>query len=69
MARGVCYRFFSYDRSLLPYIVFSSLISLIVFMDRDVYNGDNIGPYFSLDKLFLTIYWVVSIDLYVIITR
>ena len=49
--------------------MFSNLISLIVFIDRDVYDGDNVGPCFPLDGLFLTTYWVVSIDLYVIITR
>ena len=71
MARRVCCRFFSYDyiRSLLLYVVFSNLISLIAFIDKDVYDGDNVGPCSSSDGLFLIIYWVVSIDLYVIITR
>ena len=71
MARKICYRFSSYDyiRSLLFYIVFSNLISLITFIDKNIYNGDNVGPYFPLDRLFFIIYWVVSIDLYVIITR
>ena len=49
--------------------MFSNFISLIAFIDRDVYNSDNVGLCFPLDGLFLTIYWVVSIDLYVIITR
>ena len=44
MAREVCYRSFSYDRSLLPYVVFSNLISSITFIDRDAHNGDNVGP-------------------------
>ena len=56
MARKVCYKSFSYDRSLLLYVVFSNLISLIIFINRDVFDGDNIGPYSSLDKLFLTTY-------------
>ena len=71
MARRVYYRssFYDYIRSLLLYVVFNNLISLIVFIDKDVYNGDNAGPYSPSDGLFLTTYWVVSIDLYVIITR
>ena len=58
MARGVCYRSSSYDhiRSLLFYAVFSNLISLIAFIDRDAYDGDNIGPCSPLDRLFLTTY-------------
>ena len=56
MAREVYYRFFSYDRNLLPYIVFSNLISLIIFIDRDIYNNDNIRPYSPLDRLFFIIY-------------
>ena len=46
MARGVCCRSSSYDRNLLPYVVFSNFISLIVFIDRDVYDGDNVGLFF-----------------------
>ena len=56
MARGIYYRSSFYDRNLLPYIVFSNLISLIVFIDKDIYNSDNIGPYFPLDRLFFIIY-------------
>ena len=58
MAREVYYKSFFYDyiRSLLSYIVFSNLISLITFIDRDIYNGDNVGPCFPLDKLFFTTY-------------
>ena len=56
MARKIYYKFFFYDRSLLSYIVFNNLISLITFINRDIYNSDNIGPYSSLDKLFLTTY-------------
>ena len=55
MAREVYYRSFSYDRNLLPYVVFSNLISLITFIDRDIYNN-NVGPYSLLDGLFFTIY-------------
>ena len=58
MARGVYYRFSFYDhiRSLLLYIAFNNLISLITFIDRDVYDGDNAEPYFSLDRLFFITY-------------
>ena len=50
MTREVYCRFFFYDRNLLSYIVFSNLISLIVFIDKDIYNGDNIGLYSPLDR-------------------
>ena len=56
MARKIYYKSFSYDYSLLPYIVFSNLISLIIFINKDVYNDNNIKSYFSLDRLFLTTY-------------
>ena len=56
MAREVYYRFSFYDRNLLPYAVFSNFISLIIFIDRDTYNNNNIKLYFSLDRLFFTIY-------------
>ena len=56
MIRKVYYRFFSYDRILLPYIIFSNFISLIIFIDRDVYNGDNTELCSSLDKLFFITY-------------
>ena len=47
MTRRIYYRSFFYDhiRSLLPYIVFNNLISLITFIDKDAYNGDNIKLY------------------------
>ena len=56
MARKICYRSFFYDRNLLSYVVFNNFISLIAFIDRDIYNSDNIGLYFSLDRLFLITY-------------
>ena len=56
MARKIYYGSFSYDRNLLLYVVFSNLISLIVFIDRDVYDGDNVGFCSSLDGLFLITY-------------
>ena len=56
MARKVCYKFSSYDRNLLFYIVFSNLISLIIFINRDIYNGNNIKLYSPLDKLFFITY-------------
>ena len=56
MARRVYCGSSSYDRSLLPYIIFNNLISLITFIDRDAYNGDNTGSYSPLDRLFLTTY-------------
>ena len=59
MARKVYYRSFFYDhiRNLLPYIVFNNVISLITFIDRDVYNNNNnnIKLYFPLDGFFFTI--------------
>ena len=57
MARKICYKSFSYDyiRSLLLYVVFSNLISLIIFIDRDVYNNNNTESYFPLDGFFFTI--------------
>ena len=56
MARGIYYRFFSYDRNLLPYAVFSNLISLIIFINKNIYDGDNAGLYSPLNILFFTIY-------------
>ena len=56
MARKICYKSSSYDRNLMLYIVFSNFISLIIFIDRDIYNSDNIESYSSLDRLFLITY-------------
>ena len=36
--------------------MFNNLISLITFINRDIYNNNNIKPYSPLNKLFLTIY-------------
>ena len=57
MARGVYYRssFYDYIRNLLSYIVFNNLISLIIFINKDIYNNNNIEPYFPPDKFFLII--------------
>ena len=56
MARKIYYRSFFYDRNLLSYIVFNNFISLIIFINRDIYNDNNAGPYFPLDRLFFIIY-------------
>ena len=56
MTRKVCYRSSSYDRNLLFYIMFNNLISLVTFIDRDIYDDDNAEPYSPLNRLFFIIY-------------
>ena len=56
MTRGIYYKSSFYDRNLLLYIMFSNLINLISFTNKDVYNNDNTEPYSPLDRLFLITY-------------